>query len=217
MFQRCLAVHQAAGRAGPYVLYDPLCGGGYLLSTLAYLHWPDIARIIGSDVDQRALSTAERNLGLLTAEGIDRRIAEISAMLERYGKASHRAALESAERLKKQLLALLSSHVLPARAFQADAMDGQALARGLGGTAIDIVIADVPYGRDSAWQVASPADTPPLWRMLEALSACLSTSTVLAIAADKAQQIAHPAYRRIERFRLGKRQVALLQRAAHST
>ena len=34
---------------------------------------------------------------------------------------------------------------------------------------------------------------------------------VVAIAADKAQQIAHPAYRRIQRFRLGKRQVALLR------
>ena len=31
------------------------------------------------------------------------------------------------------------------------------------------------------------------------------------VAADKAQRIAHDSYRRVDRFRLGKRQVALLQ------
>ena len=36
----------------------------------------------------------------------------------------------------------------------------------------------------------------------------------IAIAADKAQKIAHPGYARIERFRVGKRQIALLQRLA---
>lgn len=211
MFQRCLAVHRAAGRAGPFVLYDPLCGGGYLLGTLAYLHWTDIAQVIGSDVDAQALCLAERNLGLLTVKGIDLRMAEIEHMIGKYGKASHRAALESAQRLKEQLLTFLSDRSMRVRTFQADVIDGRALAKGLGGTEVDIVLTDVPYGRDSAWQMAASTGAPPLWQMLEALSALLSASTVLAVAADKAQQIAHPAYRRIERFRLGKRQVALLQ------
>ena len=211
MFQRCLAVHRAAGRAGPFVLYDPLCGGGYLLGTLAYLHWTEIAQVIGSDVDAQALSLAERNLGLLTAKGIDLRIAEIEHMIERYGKASHRAALESAKRLKAQLLVALSDRSMRVRTFQADVMDGQALAKGLAGTKADILLTDVPYGRDSAWQIAAGTGAPPLGQMLETLSALLSPSTVVAVAADKAQQIAHPAYRRVERFRLGKRQVALLQ------
>jgi 23S rRNA (guanine2535-N1)-methyltransferase len=211
ILQRCLAVHRGLGRAGPFVLYDPLCGGGYLLATLAYLHWTDIDQVIGSDVDAQALFLAERNLELLTIEGIDLRMAEIEHMIERYGKASHRTALESAKRLKEQLLIALSDRSIRVHTFQADVMDGQALAKGLAGTEVDILLTDVPYGRDSAWQIAPGTGAPPLGQMLETLSAILSTSTVVAVAADKAQQIAHPAYRRIERFRLGKRQVALLQ------
>lgn len=211
MLQRCLTVQRAQGTTGPYVLYDPLCGNGYLLSTLAYMHWADIAQVIGSDVDLKALSLAERNLGLLMVEGIDRRMAEIGRMIEQYGKASHRSALASAKRLKERLLALLPDHTISTRAFQADGTDGQALAWGLGETAVDIVLTDVPYGRDSAWQVAPGVPTPPLRQMLEALSAVIDPRTVVAIAADKAQKIAHPRYRRVDRFRVGKRQIALLQ------
>jgi hypothetical protein len=46
--------------------------------------------------------------------------------------------------------------------------------------------------------------------MLETLLSVVSPWTVVAIAADKGTRLAHEGYRRIERFRLGKRQVALL-------
>jgi hypothetical protein len=211
--QRCFALHRAQGKPGPYVLYDPLCGGAYLLTTLAYQHWADIAQIVGSDVDAQALPLAERNLGLLTVAGIDRRMAELARMLEAYGKASHQAALESAQRLRGRLMTSLASHSIQTRTFEGDAMDRRALERGLAGTPVDIVLTDVPYGRGSAWQTSPGASTvaPPLWQMLEALSAVVSIGTVVAIVADKRQRIAHEGYRRIERFRLGKRQIALLQ------
>jgi hypothetical protein len=214
--QRCFAVHRASGRPGPYVLHDPLCGGAYLLATLAYWHWADVSRILGSDADAQALSVAERNLGLLTVEGIERRIGEIEHMLEAYGKASHRAALHSAWRLRERLLALTADHPIETRTFRANALDSRDLDKGLSGAAVDIVITDVPYGRDSTWQV--PAGTrwtaaPPLWQLLEALSAVISMTTVLAVVADKAQKPVHERYRRVERFRLGTRQVVLLQLA----
>jgi hypothetical protein len=214
VLQRCHAVHRAEGRAGPYALYDPLCGGAYMLSTLAYLHWADAARILGSDLDAQALSLAERNLGLLTVEGIERRIDEIARMLEAYGKASHRAALHSARRLREHLLARIKAHPIETRAFQANALDGRDLGQGLSGAAVDIVITDVPYGRDSTWHVPAGARSiaaPPSWQLLDALSAIVSTTTVVAVVADKAQKLAHERYRRVERFRLGKRQVVLLQ------
>jgi hypothetical protein len=211
MLQRCIARQRAHGRSGPYVLYDPLCGGAYLLSTLAYLHWTDIAQIIGSDVDEQALSLARRNLGLLTAQGIDRRITEIEGLIELYGKASHRAALKSAKRLKERLLAALADHSIPVHVFQANAANAQELLGGLEETAVDIVLTDVPYGRDARWQMPTKGREPPLWQMLDALSAIVSERCVVAVAADKGQRIAHPEFRRIERFRLGKRQIALLQ------
>ena len=43
----------------------------------------DISRIIGSDIDERVLAVARRNLGLLTLTGLDQRLAEISEMPSR--------------------------------------------------------------------------------------------------------------------------------------
>ena len=216
ILQRCIALQRAEGRVGPYVLYDPCCGRAYLLSTLAYLHGPDIAEVIGSDVDARALEVAGLNLGLLTEAGLERREAEIRQMWTAYGKASHLEALQSAQRLKERYDASLAGCPIQARLFEADALDGKALGRHLAGVAIDVVITDIPYGRDSSWRTedgpdpkAAPAPSA-VWRMLEALLSVLSPWTVVAIAADKGPALAHEGYRRLDRFRLGKRQIALL-------
>src|SRR5579859_4870974 len=65
IFQRCLELRARDGQVGPCQVYDPCCGGGYLLATLAFLHWPEIKAIVGSDVDSKALEVAERNFNLL--------------------------------------------------------------------------------------------------------------------------------------------------------
>ncbi|MCH8961444.1 MAG: hypothetical protein IH820_09015 [Bacteroidetes bacterium] len=141
LFQRCLAVRRAEGLSGPCVLYDPFCGGAYLLSTLAYLHWHEIDQVIGSDIDEEALALAARNLALaarnlalaarnlalLRLEGLDRRIEDLAAMRAAYGKASHAAALERANVLRQRLVALNETHRVAAHLFCADATDGQAL------------------------------------------------------------------------------------------
>jgi len=186
------------------------------LSTLAHLHWNAIAEIIASDVDEEILSVARRNLSLLTVEGLERRTAEISRMLVQYKKASHAAALESAEKLKRRLSALVEMHQVEARSFGADATDAQAVCGKLAGRKVDVVISDVPYGWHSSWQTAqsSRASTlSPAWQMLEALLPVLSLRPVVAIAAAKRQQISHDGYRRLDRFQVGKRRVVLLQPA----
>jgi hypothetical protein len=214
LFQRCVAVRETQGATGPCVLYDPCCGAAYHLSTLAYLHWPAIGRIIASDVDEEVLSVARRNLGLLTLAGLDARIAEISGMLAEHGKASHAAALESARRLRHRLVALSETHPIEVRLFAADATDRRAIAGKLAGIHVDVVIADVPYGWHSSWQVAGPSQLvglSPVGQMLEALWPVLSRRSVVAIAADKGQQVSHDAYRRVDRFQIGKRRMVLLQ------
>jgi hypothetical protein len=217
LFQRCLSIREAQGAVGPCLLYDPCCGAAYHLGTLAYLHWPAIGRIIASDVDEEVLSVARRNLGLLTLAGLDARIAEISGMLADYGKDSHAAALESARRLRQRLVALSETHPIDVRLFVADATDRRAIADKLAGTHVDVVIADVPYGWHSSWQVAEPAQaqlSSPAGQMLEALWPVLSRRSVVAIASDKIQQVAHDAYRRVDRFQIGKRRMVLLQPAS---
>ena len=214
IFQRCLAIRRRQGLAGTCTVYDPCCGGAYHLATLAYLHWDHIAEIIASDVDARALVMAARNLDLLTLQGMDRRIAEITQMLALYGKSSHTEALESAGRLKSRLQALATRHTIGVSLFAADATDGADLGAKLSGRHIDVVITDVPYGRLSSWQTESPSAEPglgPLREMIDALLSVTTVTTLIAVAADKHQKITHGAYRRIERFQIGKRQVCILQ------
>jgi len=214
IFQRCVALREAQGATGPCVLYDPCCGGAYHLSTLAYLHWHAIGEIIGSDVDEEILSIARRNLSLLTVEGLDRRTADISRMLMQYRKASHEAALKSAETLRQRLLDLVETHQIEVRLFAADATDSRVVGEKLAGRKVDVVISDIPYGWHSSWQIpdASQASTlSPAWQMLEALLPVLSLGSVVAIASDKRQRVSHEGYRRLERFQVGKRRVVLLQ------
>jgi hypothetical protein len=215
IFQRCVAVRRSNGLVGPSVVFDPCCGGAYHLSTLAYHHWDAIDAIIGSDVDGEALSLAERNLALLTINGMDRRVAEISRMLASYNKSSHKAALKSARVLRERLLKLTSTRQIKFHLFCADASDGRILGEKLQDRQVDIVITNIPYGQHSAWHVSATTQKseqePPLWRVLEALRIVVSEQTIIAIAANKQQRISHDAYSRIEKFRVGKRQVVLLR------
>jgi len=212
IFQRCLALRAADGLIAPVALYDPCCGGAYHLATLAYLHGERVASIAASDIDAIVLNLARRNLDLLTLPGLNRRIAELELLWADYGKRSHEEALASAERLRERLLALLEHRPIPVSVFQADATDARAIVGVLGAQSVDVVITDVPYNRLSAWQgdaAATVAD--PLWRMLEALRPVLTPGAVVAVASDKAQTPTHDAYRRADRFQIGKRRIVLLR------
>ena len=164
VFQRGLAHWRAAGGTGACRLYDPTCGAGYWLAVLAFLHWDSIVSILASDLEPDKVALAQRNLSLLTADGLDSRIAEIEKMLAEFNKDSHRDALESALQFRRTLKANLNSHQIPTRVFRANALDSQALRQGLGSTPIDLVLADVPYGWHSDWEgQKSGQEEPPVW------------------------------------------------------
>ncbi len=209
IFQRCLTLRATNGLTTPVALYDPCCGGAYHLATLAYLHGERIASIAASDIDTEALALARRNLDLLTLPGLDRRITELERLWADYGKRSHEEALESAARLRERLLDLTERRAIAVSVFQADATDGERVLAALGARSADVVITDVPYNRLSAWQ--GDAGFDPLWRMLEALRPILTPGAVVAVASDKGQTPAHEAYRRADRFQIGKRRIVLLR------
>jgi 23S rRNA (guanine2535-N1)-methyltransferase len=200
IFQRCLAIRHKQGLADPVVIYDPCCGSAYHLTALAHLHWHAI--------DADVLAVAARNLSLSTVAGLARRRDEIAEMAQRYGKASHAEALESAERFLARAAVWSESHQVATHTCLADATDGRVAAEILQGRPADLVISDVPYGLHSKWH--SSGDQPPLWQMLEALHPRLNAASIVAIAADKGQRIAPEGYRRIERFQVGRRQIVLL-------
>lgn len=213
IFQRCLALRQIDCLANPCVLYDPCCGAAYQLSVLAYLHWPSIRAVLGSDINETAVELAKQNLGLLSREGMNQRITEIAELHRRYGKASHQAALDSARILRDRIATLERKHPLTTKTFQADATDGEALSEKLQGTPVDIVFADVPYGQHSHWDTSTSDQetSEPLALMLKALLGILSPTSLVAIVSDKRQKVLHSGYQRLDHFQVGKRRIVILK------
>jgi len=152
---------------------------------------------------------AERNLGLLTPAGMERRSREISAMVRLYDKDSHKGALESITRMQEQVNQLNAVRPIQTRVFRANATDATSLRMGLQDTFIDMVITDIPYGNHSQWEQTQAED--PVHAMLEALSAFLSPKSILVLASDKQQKIAHEKYKRLEKLQIGKRQILFLE------
>ncbi|MEP7285561.1 MAG: hypothetical protein ABI947_07315 [Chloroflexota bacterium] len=210
IFQRCLDIRVRDGAVGPCSVYDPCCGGGYLLATLAFLHWPKVRAIYGSDVDTRALEVAARNLNLLNLEGIQQRIEQIESMIRQYDKLSHKEAYHSAQRLKTHLLQLHMSHSITVRTFNANIITDKLI--DYFAAPVDLVITDIPYGSRSSW-IGLPHDAryEPSWYMLQSLLNILSTHSIIAIASNKQQKISHDHYRRVDHFQIGKRRVVLLK------
>ncbi len=214
VFQRCQAIRQKMGLSNPVTLYDPCCGSTYHLSTLAYLHWHEIDTIIGSDIEANILPIAIRNLNLLTQSGLEKRADEIRLMYKQYGKPSHAAALKSVQQFGSQLGKYLSTHQIKTRLFQADATDARTIMRELKGSEIDIILADIPYGKQSNWQSFNEetnANKDFLWHMLNALLIIITNNTVVAIVTNKAQKCNHSQYKRVDQFQIGKRRITLLQ------
>lgn len=214
IFQRCAALLVGAGNGGPHTLYDPCCGSGQLLTTLAFLHGDHLAKVIGSDIDPEAVELAARNLALLTPAGLDARVAALADLRARYGKESHAEALAHAAALRSRLPA---SPTFGARTFVADATSTPALLDQLGAGAVDLVIADVPHGRQTAWTMPGNGapPTPPASALLAALLPVLAPVAVVAVAANRGQRIDHPAYRRAGQWQIGKRHVIFLVPAAN--
>jgi tRNA G10 N-methylase Trm11 len=213
IFQRCMASRAAIyDNSSPCTLYDPCCGVAYQLSVLGVLHRNRIQQIIASDIDEKAVDLAQRNLGLLTVAGLDRRIDEITTMIQQYNKDSHKDALKSAQALKAKLAAFDQQHELRTRIFQSSATDRQTMLDNIPDYSVDIVFTDVPYGQHSQWRSLYPEKlSDPVWSMLEALTRILSPSSIVAIASDKKQRISHDSYQRLEKFQIGKRQVVILK------
>lgn len=213
VFQRCIAFRREIHNVStPATVYDPCCGAAYHLSILGCLHREAIHEIIASDINEKAVALAAKNLGLLVANGMDQRIAEISSMLEQYGKESHKDALKSAEALKRKISNVEQKQPLQIKTFQANATHANELLQNIKANSVDIVFTDIPYGEHSYWQDSADVSNP-LHAMLDALHGILSFSSIAAIASDKKQKITHERYQRLEQFQIGKRRVILLKPA----
>ncbi len=236
LFARCLERFPASRRV---TVYDPCCGGGYMLAVVGFHFAHRLRGMLGSDIDPHAVAGARRTLALLTEEGMKGRIRALESMVADFGKDSHREALESAA----NLLEVLRSHsrLGPPVLFEADACDATSLparpelaARG----PVDIVFADVPYGLLTQWRDgpvhagqpslhvpevggAQPADAradaPPGTRssldaLLEAVAPLMAPDGIVMLASGKDQKVTHPGWKRLEKENAGKRRIGIYTR-----
>ena len=212
IFQRCILRREKIYKnSKPCVLYDPCCGALYHLSILTYLHGEHIREVIGSDIDGKAVVLAKRNLELLTIAGLDKRIDEISKMLDLYNKDSHKDALSSGYILKNRISTLTQERPIATRVFQASATDSKAILKNIKPNSVDIVFTDVPYGQHSHWPGSNSKELlNPLGSMLNGLRSILSPASIVAIVSDKQQKVSHESFQRIEQFQIGKRRIVIL-------
>ncbi|RXZ78983.1 hypothetical protein EBB07_24935 [Paenibacillaceae bacterium] len=206
IYLRAKSYLRSTGNKDRITLYDPCCGGAHLLTAIGILHGHDMKRMIGSDIEPDVVEVAIRNLGLINLDGINARMEQLTQMVNEFGKDSHRQAVESARRLKEQIVQ--RNTTLTATCFQADATaEAEYDDRSLG--AVDMVITDLPYGNMVKWtsDSANPAE-----KLLENLLPRLSSDAVVAVIADKKQVIQNANYKRLQKFKIGKRQVVFLQK-----
>ncbi len=196
--QRCMGFLESKGVSGPYSVYDPCCGGAYLLTVIGLLHGGRVNRIYASDVNADVLGVAYKNLSLLTPQGLGERRAELNKLIELYGKASHRDAVASADRLGDFLA---DSNIESVETFPADiTKPGEVPERCRD---LNLVITDLPYGDIVSWTGDSADPVNDLFEL--AYERMAPSRSVLAIIADKSRKLRHDKFKRLQSVKIGKR------------
>ena len=188
IYERCL---QYSNKRSDITLYDCCCGGAYMLTILGLLKNNTISKLYGSDIDMKSIKLAEDNLGLLTKSGINKRLGELEALYQMYGKSSHKDAIDSIHRINE-----LITKEITACIFTQNALDISELP-----FTPDIIITDVPYGNLVEWNEGIDG----INQMMDALSKVCGQETILCVCMDKKQKIQTDLFQRLEKQMIGKR------------
>ncbi|WP_329109987.1 rRNA methyltransferase [Micromonospora sp. NBC_01699] len=211
-----LRAWHALEEARPLTVWDPCCGSGYLLTVLGLLHRDKIAGLIASDIADDPLRIARANLALLSTRGLRRRTAELDELARRFGRPSYVNAAGAARRLQ-ELLSRSGGQDLPHVVGQTDVFDQRQVAALLAVSPQPrLVLTDVPYGEQTAWQGAGQAEGVP--NLLRSLASALPADTMIAMIA-RGRRVPLPAgVHATARFKIGTRAVVLVRlRDLHAT
>lgn len=194
IFCRCL---NYCGAPDHICIYDPCCGGGYLLTVLGFLSYERIERVVASDISGEAVQLAHENLSLLRKSGLEGRMRQLDDLLRLHDKSSHMGALDSAANLYR--IVTDSAREIEHQVFQADILSHSPL-EGQDFKA-DIIFTDVPYGNLVNWQ-DQQGDT---LHFLDQLLPVTKDRSVVAVCSDKRQKFQSAHFQRIEKQVVGKR------------
>lgn len=188
-------------------LYDPCCGGGHLLTVLGFCYSKNLKNIYGSDIDIKALEYAQKNLSLLTPEGLSKKKKALQSNDEKQDEKTQLEALNSAKRLEKQLF-----HTrYPKKDIQCFHWD---ITRKKPAHLknVNIVMTDLPYGKMSDWQGAGAAQNNPNKQMLNNIYQTLDlNNSIVTIICNKQEKINHQKFEQVKRLKHGKRQFIFLR------
>ncbi|MDE7274048.1 MAG: hypothetical protein K2N95_13475 [Lachnospiraceae bacterium] len=194
IFSRCL---HYLDNPDSVCIYDPCCGGGYLLTVLGFLNFERIKTIIASDISDDAIQLTDENLSLLDKNGLRKRIRQIKDLLSLHNKNSHIEALNSATNLFDILAN--STHEIERKVFKTDILSNFPLDKP--DFKADIIFTDVPYGNLVEWQNRNKDNS----NLLDQLLPVTKEKTVVAICSDKSQKFQSDNFQRIEKQVIGKR------------
>lgn len=184
-------------------LYDPCCGSGYLVTVLGLLNLQIIKAIYASDISEDAINLANKNLSLLSEDGLNIRKKQIEQMITQFGKPSHIESLKSVNKFIDLVKRVNSS--IAVNVFKADILTPNALKNK--DFIADIVITDIPYGNLVSW---SDNSIEAVNVLLESLLPVLSDNSVVAVITDKRQKVNHEKFKRMEKFKVGKRLITIM-------
>lgn len=203
IIQRCFQLLSNKNVQPPYTLFDPCCGGAYMLTVIGLLHGQNIKNIVAADIDDSMLDLARKNLSLLTTTGMKEREEQLRQWARQYEKPSHAEALQSCVRLSEQVQKLSIEDI---HCFQNDIT----LSSGLRGkNDIHIVMTDLPYGDLVSWQGEGATPLHALFRNLH--KGLDPACSVVAVIADKSQKLQHDQFNRLQYFKIGKRHVGIFE------
>lgn len=200
VFCRCL---EYIKRKNEITLYDPCCGSGYMVTVLGLMNIKTIKAIFASDISEDAINLTNKNLTLLSEDGLYKRKKQIEQMISQFKKPTYFESLKSVNKFISMFNE--ANSYIAVNAFTADILASKALINK--DFIADVVITDVPYGNLVTW---SDNSADPVNILLEKLLPVLSDNSVVAVITDKYQKVNHERYKKMERFKVGKRQITIM-------
>jgi hypothetical protein len=191
-------------------IYDPCCGSAYLLTVLGILHRGKIETIIGSDIDEDVIEIAEKNISLISENGIQNRINELIIKRDNYKKKSHTNALVSANKIKEIISD--GNHKFNYDVFRVNALIRSLKVPVFNNIRIDIIISDLPYSNQTSWiGINEDVLESPEHLLLENLISIASRDTVIIICTKKIVVVQHPKFIILKKEKIGKRKITFLK------
>lgn len=203
IFMTCLDI--IGKKDSKATIYDPCCGGAYLLTVLGLMFGDKIECIYASDISVDAVELAKENLNLLTIDGMENRKSQLVEIYNKFGKESHKEAILSADNFLKQIYS--QDSLITCSVFTADITKQNSLSQE--NFKADIVFTDIPYGNLVSWSDSSQL---AIDKLLDTIEAVLNENSIVAISSDKTQKITNTGYKIIRKIIVGKRKIELLQK-----